>query len=387
MKLTIFTALPMTQIYGTERVFLITCNLLKENSHFPRIVALTPEDVSLPVAPALSNIAVNRYSIKLHRLSLIWVWLCMIFKFKNGIWLKAIKKDLQANGTPDIALVTDPKFIPDLIKALIDIGAKTRVFYWDHLLINFHQFLKNHDGRNIRGLGKQLYLWVYSRIFKGVLKMVDGALAISSGTKRALSFFMPEYKIPLVFNPVEMHSSKLISRSAFPTFIYVGRLEDFQKNLSFMLIGLAKLKGENLKLKILGAGPDETRLRKLSEDLGISERIEWLGYQPHPFESIGECTALLLTSRFEGLPLVLIEANAHGIPVISSNCQAGPEDIVIEGVNGYLFPEGDLEAFVNILRKVTRGELKFASPEEIARTAERFSPEAFYERLKSALGL
>jgi len=114
---------------------------------------------------------------------------------------------------------------------------------------------------------------------------------------------------------------------------------------------------------------------------------EWLGYQPRPFESIGECTALLLTSRFEGFGLVLVEANAHGIPVISSNCQAGPEDIVIEGVNGYLFPEGDLEAFVNILRKVIRGELKFASPEEIARTAKRFSPDAFYERFKGALGL
>lgn len=46
-----------------------------------------------------------------------------------------------------------------------------------------------------------------------------------------------------------------------------------------------------------------------------------------------------------------------------------------------------MDAFVNILRKVIRGELKFASPEEIARTAERFSPEAFYERLKSALRL
>uniref|UniRef100_A0A7V3J8Y5 Glycosyltransferase n=1 Tax=candidate division CPR3 bacterium TaxID=2268181 RepID=A0A7V3J8Y5_UNCC3 len=114
---------------------------------------------------------------------------------------------------------------------------------------------------------------------------------------------------------------------------------------------------------------------------------EWLGYQPHPFERIRECTALLLTSRFEGSPLVLIEANAQGIPVISSNCQAGPEDIVIEGVNGYLFPEGDLDGFFHLLEKAIDGKLVFASPEEIARTAERFSPEAFYERFKATLGL
>jgi len=112
-----------------------------------------------------------------------------------------------------------------------------------------------------------------------------------------------------------------------------------------------------------------------------------MGFHPQPFSIVRECTALLLTSRFEGFPLVLVEAIQYGIPVISSNCQAGPEDIVIEGVNGYLFPEGDLESFVNILRKVISGELKFASPEEIARTAERFSPEAFYERFKAALGL
>jgi len=55
-------------------------------------------------------------------------------------------------------------------------------------------------------------------------------------------------------------------------------------------------------------------------------------------------------------------------------------------VNGYLFPEGDLEAFVNILQKAIRGELNFASPEEIARTAERFSIEAFLRGSRARLG-
>jgi UDP-D-galactose:(glucosyl)LPS alpha-1,6-D-galactosyltransferase len=216
---------------------------------------------------------------------------------------------------------------------------------------------------------------------------VDGVLATSTGIKEFFSRLIPEEKIHVIFNPVEKQGANLARPANTPKFIYVGRLTDFDKNISFLLRSLSRLKDEIWSLDIFGAGPDQNKLKNLSSKLGLENKIRWIGFYSEPFSLVQECTALLLTSRFEGFGLVLVEANAHGIPVISSNCLAGPEDIVIEGVNGYLFPEGDLEAFVNILRKVIRGELNFASPGEIARTAERFSPEAFYERLKSALEL
>jgi len=226
---------------------------------------------------------------------------------------------------------------------------------------------------------------LYDKAIGYALRMADRHLAISTGIKKLIIRYDPDADVKLVFNPVSLNVKKLINRSSHPILLYVGRLNDHHKNLSFLLQGLSRSSQKEWALKIIGTGPDEEKLKGMAIQLGISDKIQWLGFKNEPFDSLEECTALLLTSRYEGFGLVLVEANAHGIPVISSNCLAGPEDIVIEGVNGYLFPEGDLSSFVNILDKLIRGELKFASPEEIAKTAERFSEDNYYQRFKEAL--
>jgi UDP-D-galactose:(glucosyl)LPS alpha-1,6-D-galactosyltransferase len=139
-----------------------------------------------------------------------------------------------------------------------------------------------------------------------------------------------------------------------------------------MLEGLSRLKKYKWKLRIIGKGPDGKKLKELTKKLGIEERVIWEGFKENPYKDLKEVKALLLTSRYEGLPLVLIEANVRGIPFISSNCFSGPEDIVTEGVNGYLYQEGNIEDFVNKIEKVIKGELKFANPQEIRKTAYKF---------------
>jgi UDP-D-galactose:(glucosyl)LPS alpha-1,6-D-galactosyltransferase len=70
--------------------------------------------------------------------------------------------------------------------------------------------------------------------------------------------------------------------------------------------------------------------------------------------------------------MVLAEANQRGIPVISSDCKSGPKDIVIPGRNGYLYKEGDINDFIRVISGVMDGKLQFDTPENIAKTAERF---------------
>jgi UDP-D-galactose:(glucosyl)LPS alpha-1,6-D-galactosyltransferase len=103
--------------------------------------------------------------------------------------------------------------------------------------------------------------------------------------------------------------------------------------------------------------------------------LQWRGFvKGDPYRILNEgVTALILTSRFEGFGMVLAEANQRGIPVISSDCQSGPSDIIIPGKNGYLFPEGDMKAFVQTSNDVIDGKLSFDTPETIAKTSERFS--------------
>jgi len=130
---------------------------------------------------------------------------------------------------------------------------------------------------------------------------------------------------------------------------------------------------------------NEEKLKKLAGKRGIADRISWLGFKKDPYSEFQEITALLLTSRYEGFGMVLVEANQRGIPVISSDCESGPRDIVIAGVNGYLYREGDMGEFVRIIGDVIDGRLSFDTPENIAKTAERFREDVVVENIYKSL--
>ncbi|MCR4428153.1 MAG: glycosyltransferase [Caldiserica bacterium] len=387
MKISIYTEHPLTVYGGLEKVLALTYKCLSQKGHTVRIVVIAPfKELVSPTIDWFKGIPVNRFGMKPERFLRLMCWLRLLFKKKNKTIIQAFRGDFRGNGIPDLAMVTDPELIPEFSEVIKQTGAKTKIFYWDHGLIPGTSYWLSRNGwkTNSRLF---IFYFLFSQILKKVLPLADGVLAISTGIQKMSSRFKVVEKVHVVFNPIEIPHDKFNRPPMTPRFLYVGRLSDFDKNISFLLTGLSRIKDEEWFLDIIGAGPDEEKLKTLSFRLGLENKVRWLGAYPDPFSKVQDCTVLLLTSRSEGFPVVLAEANAHGIPVISSNCISGPEDIVIEGVNGYLYPEGNLEAFVDILRKVIKGELKFASPEEIAKTAERFSPEAFYERLKNALGL
>ncbi|MCR4432904.1 MAG: glycosyltransferase [Caldiserica bacterium] len=374
--------------YGGEaKVLSILGNLLTKNGHHFRIVSLLPRGhIPKPIVNWLSSFPVSYYSLpktsrpeRLH-------WLSRIF-WKRSILnaFEIVLDDFHRNGFPDYCIVcTDFEILPDLARAREREPSRNfKIVYWDHIkLPALHKMLKNCGFLNFY---RKLSLELLSYAAKFSLRKADLHLAISSGIRELILKYDQKADVRMVYNPVPNISEKLVKKPNTPKFLYVGRLQDDHKNISFLLKGLSLLKSSDWQLSVIGTGPDELKLKELGNQLAIGHKINWLGFQNNPFEVVEECTALILTSRFEGFGLVLIEANAHGIPVISSNCLAGPDDVVIEGVNGYLYPEGDLNNFVNLLEKVIRGELSFASSEEIVETASRFSVENYYERLKVAL--
>jgi Glycosyltransferase len=209
------------------------------------------------------------------------------------------------------------------------------------------------------------------------LRNINKFFYISNGIGDIIKQINPEANIYFTPNPVENATSKTnkeYNKSSNPikSLLYVGRLDDKPKNISFLLKGLSKSKS-GWKLTIIGDGPDRQKLEHLADILGISNNITWTGFKKEPFSDIREIDALILTSRYEGLPTVLIEANQNGIPFISSNCLSGPEDIVIPGINGHLFSEGNSTEFIAIINRLIDGKLLFASPEEIIKTTLRYS--------------
>ncbi|MGI3784522.1 MAG: glycosyltransferase [Janthinobacterium lividum] len=90
------------------------------------------------------------------------------------------------------------------------------------------------------------------------------------------------------------------------------------------------------RLEIYGQGPDAGALQQQIDDLGLRASITLAGYTKNPAEVYQRASCSLLTSRFEGFGLVLLESLSHGCPVVSYDVKYGPADIVADGVNGFL---------------------------------------------------
>lgn len=111
--------------------------------------------------------------------------------------------------------------------------------------------------------------------------------------------------------------------------------------------------GCTARLLILGEGELRESLEALVKECGISsDKIQMLGFVSNPFAYLSRCAAFILTSRWEGLPGVLIEAMACGAPVLSTDCPSGSREILEDGRWGQLLPVGDEQALAMAIETV-----------------------------------
>lgn len=128
--------------------------------------------------------------------------------------------------------------------------------------------------------------------------------------------------------------------------ISIGRLTD-QKDHLTLLKSLSLLKNKfkvDFKLYLIGKGYNLNLLTNFIKDNDLKKNVKLAGFRKNAFEYIGSSDLLVLSSRYEGLPNVLIEAQASGTPIISSNCPSGPKEILMNGKLGELFKVGDYES-------------------------------------------
>lgn len=125
--------------------------------------------------------------------------------------------------------------------------------------------------------------------------------------------------------------------------ISVGRLDNYSKDYYTLLKGfkLAKNLGIEEKLYILGEGEERPLIESWIKELNLQDEVVLLGRYRNPYPWIKNAKVFAHSSRFEGLPTVLIEALICGIPVISSDCPTGPSEILKKGEVGYLYNVGD----------------------------------------------
>jgi glycosyltransferase involved in cell wall biosynthesis len=231
----------------------------------------------------------------------------------------------------------------------------------------------SHSGGDRVGLGGRILV----PLMRPALRRADAVVAVSGGVADDLANVagIPRRSIAVVPNPVItdefVHAAKEPARHpwlgdpAAPVLIAVGRLAP-QKDYPTLLKAVSLLRTQRkVRLIIVGGGDEEPKLKSLASDLSISDRVCFVGEVERPAPLIAASAALVLSSRWEGLPTVLIEALAVGTPIVATDCVAGPREILDGGRLGRLVPPGDTRALADAIVTTLDHPLAPASQEEL----------------------
>lgn len=198
----------------------------------------------------------------------------------------------------------------------------------------------------------------------------DGMIGVSDGVAVELKALagkqQPVASIP---NPVDVErlqalaeaQDERLSAFPYPYLLTVGRLVR-QKNTAMLIDAYAKIEAEvSEHLVIIGAGPLEAELRQRIAQHGLISKIHLMGEITNPYPWYKQASMFALSSDSEGYPNVLLEALAHGLPIVSSDCDFGPRQILENGRYGRLVKVGDLLALSDAIQASLRkaGAIEF----------------------------
>ena len=198
-------------------------------------------------------------------------------------------------------------------------------------------------------------------------RYADHVLAVSEGVAESLrdEVAIPERKLSVIYNPVVTPTLResaeasvehpwLNSDDTDVVLSAGGMIE--QKDFSTLLeaVAIALESRSTLRLIILGEGPLRDALIRTAEELDIGDRVSLPGYVDNQYSYMQNADVFALSSRWEGLPTVLIEAMACGTPVVSTDCRSGPREILAGGEYGPLVPVGDAYSLAEGIEDVLR---------------------------------
>lgn len=161
-----------------------------------------------------------------------------------------------------------------------------------------------------------------------------------------------------------------------------GRLTT-QKGFDLLIRAYEPLAAEHpdWTLRIFGSGAKRDKLRKMIADRGLGDRIELRGRTADLAAEMAGAAVYALPSRYEGLPMVVIEAMGTGLPVVAFDCPTGPAEMITHGHDGLLVPAKDVAGFTAALRKLIEDDgLRHRMGERALVTAGAYDPAAIGAR-------
>lgn len=159
--------------------------------------------------------------------------------------------------------------------------------------------------------------------------------------------------------------------------IAVGRL-DYQKSFDRLIMAWEKVvqKRPDWRLDIFGQGEWKEMLQKMIDDRGLQDVVRVNAPTKNIGKEYSESSMLVMSSHYEGFPMVMVEAMACGLPAVSFDFKCGPKDIIKDGENGVIVPDGDIDALAEAMMKLMGDdELRKRMGEEAKKVVETYSEE------------
>jgi glycosyltransferase involved in cell wall biosynthesis len=254
--------------------------------------------------------------------------------------------------------------LPVLLRLCRSLKPDTDVSTLPHLnlgLIAGKVFFPSHTGLIVREANTpslrlrhtsypRLYRFLYRTLYPHADRIICNAVYVKKDLES--TFAISPQKINVISNPVDVERisrAKLDGPKRYPAqgrhLVAVGRLNR-QKGFDLLLKAFHHALQEvpDLQLTIVGDGPDESYLRGMANELGVSTAVTFEGYQENPYPFMAQADLLVSSSRWEGLPNVVLEALACGTPVVAFDCPGGTQEIIRNEENGWLVPTGDTDS-------------------------------------------
>jgi glycosyltransferase involved in cell wall biosynthesis len=233
------------------------------------------------------------------------------------------------------------------------------------------------EGNNVRSVVREeapnaLVEHVSLRLTRRAYRQADAVLTNSADMAVGLAadLGLDAGKVRMINNPIDLAAIEAAARAPVPTaperpyLLTAGRLE-YQKAHEVLLQAYARSGLSNSHaLVILGKGSKLAELHRLAAQLGIGEHVRFIGFVTNPYAWMAGADLFVLPSRWEGFPTVAAEAMACGTPVLLSDCDFGPRDIVVPGESGELVVPEDPDALGAEMTRL------IGSPQRRARLAE-----------------